>query len=111
MPSRWEGMSLAMLEAMATGLSVVASDVGGVAETVGRGAGTVVPVGDHFSLAEAIVRRLLSKDLRDREGAAGRRLVLANHTLADSVRQLMKLYEDVVSSRRIPVTGVRADER
>jgi glycosyltransferase involved in cell wall biosynthesis len=89
-------MSLAMLEAMATGLSVVATNVGGVAETIGCGAGAVVPVGDHIGLADAIVERLRSKELRDREGTAGRRLVLANHTLSGAVGQVMDLYRAVV---------------
>jgi glycosyltransferase involved in cell wall biosynthesis len=95
-PSRWEGMSLAMLEAMASGVSVVATDVGGVAETVGRGAGTVVPVGDVGRLADAVVKRLNDPALRLAEGATGRRLVLAEHTVDRTADRLSGIYRSLI---------------
>ena len=110
MPSRWEGMSLAMLEAMATGLSVVATDVGGVAETVGRGAGAVVPVGDHRRLAEAMVQRLRSGRLRRHEGSVGRRLVLTRHSLPATTRQLEDVYWTVMGGQE-PVDASSSDRR
>lgn len=92
MPSRWEGMALAMLEAMASGLSIVASNVGGVSETVGQGAGAVVPIGDHRRLAEAIVARLLDDELRRREGRVGRQLVLDGHSWEQTAKRLSAIY-------------------
>lgn len=53
LPSRSEGMPLAMMEAMASGLPVVAADVGGVARTAG-GAAKLVPPERPEALAEAI---------------------------------------------------------
>ena len=83
-PSRWEGMSLAMLEAMASGVSIVTSEVGGSAETVGRGAGAVVPLHDTAAWVDAIVSRLQSEGIRTAEGRRGREIVVTAHT--DGVR-------------------------
>ena len=74
--SRSEGLPMSILEAMAAGLPVVASDVGGVAELVVDGAtGLLVAPHDATSLAEALRRVLVDVDLRTRLGAAGRRRV------------------------------------
>lgn len=71
-PSRWEGMALVPLEAMASGRSVVASDVTGMRESLGTGTGAVLPPGDVGALTDALVRRLAEPGLADAEGAAGR---------------------------------------
>jgi glycosyltransferase involved in cell wall biosynthesis len=69
-PSRWEGMSLLVLEAIASGRSVVVTDVEGMREVVGDGsdaAGAIVPVGDQVALVAAIVERLEDPARRGRE--------------------------------------------
>ena len=71
-PSRWEGMALVPLEAMASGRSVVVTQVDGARETVGPDAGAVVPQGEPAALVEAVARRLTDLRLRGREEAAGR---------------------------------------
>lgn len=68
LPSRWEGLSLTLLEALATGRSVVVSDIPGLAEVVTAGVGARVPVGDASALAGALTRRLTRPDLRAVEG-------------------------------------------
>ena len=65
-PSRWEGMSLGLLEALARGRSVVATDVAGSAEAIGDDAGAVVPIGDRPALAAAIAARLQNSARRRR---------------------------------------------
>lgn len=73
-PSRHgEAMALTPLEAQASARALVASDVAGVRESLGSGAGEVVPPGDPAALADALVPRLLDPSLAAREGAAGRR--------------------------------------
>ncbi|HEY6423564.1 MAG TPA: glycosyltransferase, partial [Pseudonocardiaceae bacterium] len=72
LPSRWEGLSLTLLEAMASGCSVVVSDIPGLAEATTAGVGAQVPVGDTAALAGAIVARLGDPDLRTAEGTAAR---------------------------------------
>jgi glycosyltransferase involved in cell wall biosynthesis len=69
-PSRWDGLSLALLEAMASGAAIVASDVNG-SESLGD-AGVIVPPDDPEALADGIDRLLEDADRRRRLGAAAR---------------------------------------
>jgi glycosyltransferase involved in cell wall biosynthesis len=94
-PSRWEGMALVPLEAMASGRSVVATDVTGVADSVPAAAGAVVPAGSPAAMAEALALRLADPERAAAEGAAGRAHVEAHHdaaraaaTVADVTRRL-----------------------
>ncbi|AFA72201.1 putative glycosyl transferase, group 1 [Gordonia polyisoprenivorans VH2] len=70
-PSRAEGMALVPLEAMSLGRSLVASDVGGIRQSVGE-AGAVVPPEDVQALTTEIIRRLIDDELRSREGILAR---------------------------------------
>ncbi|MDQ3762047.1 MAG: glycosyltransferase [Actinomycetota bacterium] len=70
LPSRWEGLSLTLLEALACGCSVVVSNIPGLAEAVTVDVGARVPVGDAQSMAGAIACRLTSAGLRAAEGQA-----------------------------------------
>jgi glycosyltransferase involved in cell wall biosynthesis len=78
LPSYREGMPRALLEAMATGLPVVATAIRGCREEVVNGeTGILVPPRDHEALAAAMRKILASKDLMARMGAEGRSRVLA----------------------------------
>jgi glycosyltransferase involved in cell wall biosynthesis len=68
LPSRWEGLSLALLEALATGRAVVASGVPGLADAVGEGTGALVPPDDEAALAAAVAARLSDPDRCSAEG-------------------------------------------
>ncbi len=68
LPSRWEGLPLTALEAMATGRSLVVYDVPGLTEVVGEGAGVAVPAEDVPALAEALLLRLAQPELASAEG-------------------------------------------
>ncbi len=71
--SNWEGLPLAVLEAMRAGLPVVASDVGGVGEAVEEGeTGFLVARGDALGLRERLRELLLHPSLRVRMGLRGR---------------------------------------
>lgn len=71
--SRAEAFGIAVVEAMAAGLPVVASAVGGIPELVVPGVtGELFPAGDHEALARQLVLLLRSPELRARLGAAGR---------------------------------------
>ena len=78
-PSRYEGLSMAVLEAMASGRSVVASDVDGMSEAIGDDAGAVVPVEDAAALAAELARRLLDPGRAEAEGRAGRARAEQHH--------------------------------
>lgn len=71
LPSRWEGMSLAMLEALAAGRSVVTTDVAGSEVVTRSKAGVVVPVEDPVRLADALAVRLSGAVDADSEGRLG----------------------------------------
>ena len=99
-PSRWEGMALVPLEAMACARSVVATDVSGVVDSVPPNAGAIVPADDGGALVTAIVRRLIDPDLAEDEGWNGRSHVEAHHDPARSARELARVYLRMVGARR-----------
>ncbi len=70
LPSRWEGLSLTLLEALASGCCVVVADIPGLAEAITAGVGARTAVGDTQALAGAIVRRLTEPGLRAAERRA-----------------------------------------
>jgi len=100
-PSRWEGMALVPLEAMASGRSVVAYRVTGVAESVPESAGAVVPVGPGPALVDALAARLGDPDgTADPEGLAGRRYVVAHHDATTTAEALAASYLRLLVGRR-----------
>jgi colanic acid/amylovoran biosynthesis glycosyltransferase len=91
-----EGISNAVLEAMATGLPVVTTDCGGMREAVSDGVeGFVVPTRDVRQMAAALGRLAGDAELRVRMGAAARVRVLKEFTLAGQVRAFTELLEGV----------------
>lgn len=80
-PSRWEGMPLVLLEAMAAERSVVASDIPGIREVIGsRNVGALVAAENPRELGEALCARLSALDLARQEGAAGRALIASTYS-------------------------------
>src|SRR5204863_5373655 len=72
-PSRFEGLCLAVIEAQAAGVPVVATPVGGIRDTVVEGeTGLLVPVGDPAGLAAAVCRLLDDAELAARVAAEAR---------------------------------------
>ena len=77
MPSYREGMPRSLLEAMATGLPVVATDIRGCREEVADGeTGLLVPPRDHYALGEAMLKILSDEGLAVRMGMAGRQRIV-----------------------------------
>lgn len=90
-----EGISNAVLEAMATGLPVVTTGVGGMAEAVRDGIeGYLVPVRDADATAAALFRLAGDPALRERMGTAGRRRVLADFRLDDQIAAFAALLQE-----------------
>jgi glycosyltransferase involved in cell wall biosynthesis len=77
LPSRWEGLSLTLLEALASGCPVVVTDIPGLAEAVAPGVGARIPPGDVYALGSALARRLAEPGLRAAEGCAAARVARA----------------------------------
>lgn len=92
-PSDFESYGLANLEAMACGVPVVSTNVGGPSETIVDGeTGFLVPPRDPAALAARVNQLLGDRDLRARMGAKGRARVLEDFALEASARQLQDIY-------------------
>ena len=101
LPSRAEGISNTILEAMASGLPVVATDVGGNGELVVEGeTGALVPAGDPQGMAEHLLRYTADAALRQRSGIAGRRRVEQQFSLDNMVERYARLYEALLRQAR-----------
>jgi glycosyltransferase involved in cell wall biosynthesis len=91
-----EGIPVAVMEAMASGVAVVASDLSGIPELVADGRnGLLVPPGDAPALAEAIRRLLGDPELRRQLGANGRATVVEEFDVRRNAAQLAHLLEAV----------------
>jgi glycosyltransferase involved in cell wall biosynthesis len=100
LPSESEGMSNAILEAMAMRLPVVATDVGGAREQMAEGeTGFLVDYPDSAALAAKVTRLLEDPALRERVGSAGRERVVAHYSAAGMVRQIEDLYATLLSAK------------
>lgn len=96
--SRWEGLPLSVLEAMASGRPVVATAVPGTAEAVVDGVtGMLLPIGDSAAVADALVRVAESEDMRTRMGEAGRERAVATFGVERVAAQHLELYERIAS--------------
>ena len=93
LPSLHEGLSVALVEAMAYGVPVVATAVGGVPELLEKGAGVLVPPGDADALTEALARVLGSPALRAELAQAGRRRVEADFEVGAIARELVRRFD------------------
>lgn len=99
-PSKNEGLSNSILEYMAAGIPVVATDCGGNAELLaGADAGLIVPPGDPASLAEAVAELLNNREKAVEMGARGRRKIEREHGPESVARQFLELYESVLTGR------------
>lgn len=103
LPSAWEGLPLVLLEAMASGLPVVATAIEGVSEVVTDGeSGLLVPPGDSGALASALTSLLADPVKRESLGAAGRQVVARDHSFESTVQRLDSLYRRILA----PPAGV-----
>lgn len=97
LPSRAEGMSNALLEAMACGLPVVATDLPGNREVLDgeRVTGILVPAGDPVALSEALGALVASSALRREVGGAARQRTLERFGIDRVGAQYLSLYEEL----------------
>lgn len=98
LPSRREGLSIAVLEAMAVGRAIVASNVGGIPELLGHNErGRLVPPGDAASLATAITRLLDDEVSRRRLGQKALDHVSRHFGVPTMVASVESLYESILN--------------
>jgi glycosyltransferase involved in cell wall biosynthesis len=104
LPSRWEGMALAPLEAMACGQPVVVTDVDGARESLPPGLADrcLVPPENPAVLARTVTELLLDPRLRESLGHQGRRYVLSSHDVRHTAEAVADVYRDLISLRPAP---------
>jgi glycosyltransferase involved in cell wall biosynthesis len=103
LPSLNEGLPRVILEAMATGLPVVATSVGGIPELVMDGrTGLLVRPGDERALADAVCRVLADPDLAEAWGRAGREVAEREYEREANIRRYAQIVETVACSGRCP---------
>ena len=91
--SRFEGLPISLLEAMAAEVACVSTRVGGIPEAITDGVeGRLVPAGDPAALADAINEVLLDRDARTSLAAAGRARVEAEFSIQRAVRRTQEIY-------------------
>jgi glycosyltransferase involved in cell wall biosynthesis len=100
MPSLWEGLPLSILEAMLTGVPVIASATSGIPEAiVTEQHGLLVPPGDVDRLSESLARLLHDPDLRARLGSSGQARALSEFTIESMADAYERLFRSACSTR------------
>jgi len=96
-----EGFSNVIIEAMAMGKPVIATDVGGNGEAVVHGkTGVLVPPADPEAMASAIIDLASDPELRARFGEAGKKRVEEHFTLRKMVEEYERLYKQLIHQKR-----------
>lgn len=97
LPSRWEGLPMALLEAMMAGLPIIATQVSGVEEVIeNKKHGLLIPTGDVDALAEAILQLTKSQEQRRKMGLISRKHILDNY----SISVMANKYIDLILSSK-----------
>ncbi len=97
MSSVREGLSIALLEYMALGKPVVATDVGANAEVIEQGkSGLIVPIKSSNAIADAVINLINDMNAARRMGDSARQRINNNFNIIETVRQLENLYTSLV---------------
>jgi glycosyltransferase involved in cell wall biosynthesis len=100
LPSLWEGLPITILEAMAMGKPVIATNIPGNKEVIkDRINGILVPPRNPSSLANAIISLLKNRERGRVMGMAGREMVLEKYSVRQMVERIQKLYLQLVDSK------------
>lgn len=98
--SLWEGLPIAVLEAMAASLAVVVSDTGGISEIISDGeTGFLVPPADLEKFSQKLILLLRDKTLRLRMGKMAKESLDYNFRIPNMVIHTQDIYNDLIQSR------------
>jgi len=102
LPSFYEGMGRVLLEAGASGKAVVATRVGGIPDVVVHGeTGFLIPPGEPFALAEAMIRLLTDAELCRRMGENARRRIGEKFDANTMVAEIVAVYDTCLAQKGI----------
>lgn len=102
LPSFFEGMGRVLLEAMAMGVPVIGSDVGGIPDLIRHGReGLLVPPGDAAALAEAIAKVVKNPQSAEKMGRAGTKRVSEKFSARKMVQDIEQVYLDALKEKGI----------
>ena len=108
LPTRAEGLPIAVLEAMAGGNAIVSTDVGAIGSIVDRENGALVPPGDVDALTVTLERLLSDPSAAARMGRVSRRRIEEGYAWSDVTEQLLSLYATALTDdATAPVTTAR----
>jgi glycosyltransferase involved in cell wall biosynthesis len=97
--SDWEGIPLTILESMASGLPVITTNVGGVAELVENNrSGIIVPPKDKEALVTALLKLIENAELRKKMGEEGQRIARERFDISSCFDNYLKLYWEIICS-------------
>jgi len=100
LPSREEGMGIVLIEAMASGVPVLATATGGIVEVVeDTVSGFLVPPGDANALAESIISVLNAPRMADEMSKNARQRVAAMFSIDTMVRRTQEIYEGLLTEK------------
>ena len=106
LPSLDEGLPISVLEAMAEGLPVVATSVGGLPELVEHGhTGYLLPPSDVVALTDCLRQLLVDRNLGQAMGTAGRKRALEHFAAAGMVPQIEAIYHSLIAPQKSGAKG------
>ncbi|MFV1982140.1 MAG: glycosyltransferase [Thiohalomonadales bacterium] len=97
MPSHWEGLPMALLEAMAMSMPVIATRVGGIPDVIENGVnGFLIDKSDDVELANKMVKLINDKELRSAFGNEAKKTVIENYSAKNASEKYELLYQTVL---------------
>lgn len=110
--SNFEGLPIALLEAMAAGRCIVGTDAPGIVDAVSaESEALIVPIGDVAALSAALVRALTDAELRQRLGEAARQRFVCEFTAERMVASYETVYRELCHRVAAPPTPVISERR
>jgi len=98
LPSRNEGMPRALMEAMAMGLPVIATDAGGILEVIENNiSGLIVPKQNPDALAQGLLKIISDSQLRNRLGKAARKRIVEHFSFEVIIKRYVELYNSLLA--------------